>query len=286
MRFTFIQQHRGRWPLELACRVLEVSRSGYYAWVKRPASARRQRRERLIEQIRQSHQGSGGVYGSPRIAAELRAGKVPVCENTVARLMKQAGIAVRPRRRFLPCTTDSRHGFAVAPNRLERAFAAEAPNRKWTCDITYVPTDQGWLYLAVVMDLFSRKIVGYSMADHLRVDLVREALSMALFTRRPEPGLLHHSDRGVQYASDDYQRLLERHDIQCSMSRRGNCYDNAAMESFFGSLKTELVHRQHYASRLEARVSIFEWIEMFYNRRRLHSSLGYVSPEAFEAQLN
>lgn len=286
MRFTFIRQHRERWPLEALCQLLEVSRSGYYAWLKRPLSKSHQRRKELTEQIRRSHEQSGGVYGSPRIAAQLQSADVPVCENTVARLMKKAGIAVRPRRRFLPQTTDSRHSYGVAPNRLDQEFAAHAPNRKWTCDITYVPTDQGWLYLAVVMDLFSRRIVGYSMADHLRVELVGDALSMALLTRRPPPGLLHHSDRGVQYASDDYQQLLARHGIQCSMSRRGNCYDNAAMESFFGSFKSELVHRQHYASRQEARLSIFEWIETFYNRRRLHSSLGYVSPEAFEAQIN
>jgi transposase InsO family protein len=241
---------------------------------------------RLIEQIQQAHEQSRRTYGSPRIAAELKSRDVPVCENTVAKLMKQAGIRVRPRRSFVPRTTDSAHDYPVAPNRLDRDFGASLPNRKWTCDITYVPTDEGWLYLAVVMDLFSRKIVGWSMQDHLRVELVGDALSMALANRKPAPGLLHHSDRGVQYASEDYQQLLVESGIQCSMSRRGDCYDNAVTESFFSGLKTELVNHQRYATRHEARLSLFDWIETFYNRRRLHSSLGYLSPEAFEARLN
>jgi transposase InsO family protein len=286
VRFAFIEQHRSRWPVAVACEVLEVSRSGYYAWSERPASPGQERRMRLMEQIQQAHEQSRRTYGSPRIAAELRSRDVPVCENTVAKLMKQAGIRVRPRRSFVPRTTDSAHDYPVPPNRLDRDFGAALPNRKWTCDITYVPTNEGWLYLAVVMDLFSRKIVGWSMQDHLRVELVSDALLMALANRKPAPGLLHHSDRGVQYASEDYQRLLQESGIQCSMSRRGDCYDNAVTESFFSGLKTELVNQQQYATLQEARLSLFEWIETFYNRRRLHSSLGYLSPEAFEARLN
>jgi putative transposase len=286
VRFAFIQQNGDRWPIAVACEVLEVSRSGYYAWQDRPISQSQERRMRLIEQIQQAHQESRRTYGSPRITAELKARDVPVCENTVAKLMRQAGICVRPRRSFVPRTTDSTHDYPVAPNRLDRNFDATLPNQKWTCDITYVPTDEGWLYLAVVMDLFSRKIVGWSMQDHLRVELVSDALLMALANRRPAPGLLHHSDRGVQYASEDYQRLLEESGIQCSMSRSGDCYDNAVTESFFSGVKTELVNQQQYATRQEARLSLFEWIETFYNRRRLHSSLGYLSPEAFEARFN
>src|SRR5439155_2358066 len=203
---------------------------------------------KLTEQIRAAHEQSRRSYGSPRVTAELRGAGMAVCENTVAKLMRQAGIRAKAKRRYVPRTTDSNHSYPIAPNRLDRHFTAAGPDRKWTCDITYVATDQGWLYLAVVMDLFSRKIVGWSMRDHLRGELVSEALEMALLRRRcPAAGLLHHSDRGVQYACGDYRKLLEKHGIECSMSRRGNCYDNAVMESFFGTLKTELVHQNHYA---------------------------------------
>src|SRR5438874_9358788 len=190
--------------------------------------------------------------------------------------MRRAKIRAKSRRRYVPRTTDSRHQKPVARNLLDRDFTAPGPDRKWVADITYVPTGEGWLYLAAVLDCFSRRIVGWSMADHLETDLVADALRMALARRRPEKGLLHHSDRGVQYASDDYQQLLSRHGIAVSMSGRGDCWDNAMMESFWATLKTELVHAQHYATREQARASIFEYIEMFYNRRRLHSSLGYV----------
>lgn len=200
--------------------------------------------------------------------------------------MKRAGIRSKVTRRFVVRTTDSDHGHPVATNRLDRQFEQQLPDRAWAADITYVPTDQGWLYLAAVMDLCSRKIVGWAMADHLRADLCTEALRMALARRRPRPGLLHHSDRGVQYACDAYQALLSHHGLTCSMSRRGDCYDNAPMESFFGSFKTELVHHEHYATRQAARQSIFEYVEVFYNRKRRHSSLGYLSPEQFEASLN
>ncbi len=287
MRFTFIDRHRGEWPVELMSEVLEVSRSGFYAWSKRPMSERKQRQEDLIQRIALVHEQSRGTYGSPRVCAELKDQGVCVCENTVAKLMRQARIKARIKRRFVPRTTDAKHPNPIAPNRLNRDFEATAPDRKWTCDITYVPTDAGWLYLAVVMDLYSRKIVGWSMRDHLRVELISEALKMAIASRRPAAGkLLHHSDRGVQYTCDAYQRLLAEHHIECSMSGCGNCYDNAVTESFFGTLKTELVHDEHYLTQEQARQSLFKWIECWYNRQRRHSSLGYQSPEAFEARLN
>ena len=281
-----MREQHGRFPVRLMCQVLEVSAAGYYAWVKRPPSKRRERTMRLTEQIRQAHARSRRTYGSPRVTAELAGQGTRVCRNTVAKLMRQAGLAAKVKRRFVPRTTDSTHDNPIAPNRLARDFTADAPDRKWTCDITYVPTDQGWLYLAVVMDLFSRRIVGWAMREHLQSELVREAMRMAVQARRPAVGLLHHSDRGVQYACGDYRRLLGEHEIVCSMSRRGNCYDNAVTESFFGTLKTELVNDARYATRDEARQSVFEWIEVFYNRQRRHSSLGYLSPEGFEAKLN
>jgi putative transposase len=283
VKFAFIQAHRMIWPVGVICRVLEVTRGGFYAWRRRKPSARRQRQEELTEKIRSVHQANRRVYGSPRIHRELLAGGEKVCRNTVARLMSQRNIRARIKRKYVPRTTDSRHEHVVAKNVLDRRFDASVPNRKWVADITYVATQEGWLYLAVVMDLCSRKIVGWSMADHMRTDLVSDALKMAIARRQPERGLLHHSDRGVQYASDDYQELLKRNEIKCSMSEKGNCYDNAAMESFFATLKTELVHEETYATHDAARASIFEYIEVFYNRNRRHSSLGYLSPEMFEA---
>jgi transposase InsO family protein len=268
------------------CKVLKVTRSGYYAWCGRRPSARRQRREVLVEQIRQVHAESDGTYGSPRIAVELQERQVAVCRNTVARYMKQERLRASSPKRFMPRTTDSCHEHPVSPNRLGRDFAASRPNRKWVCDLTYLWTEQGWLYLSVVMDLFSRKIVGWSMSDDLKAQGVAQALQMAIARRKPNAGLLHHSDRGVQYACGLYQDLLIEHGIECSMSRPGNCYDNAVAESFFGTLKTELVHREQYRTPAEARSSVFKWIECWYNRRRRHSSLGYLSPEAFEAQIN
>lgn len=268
------------------CQVLQVSRGGYYAWVDRPPGERAQRREQLVEQIRQVHEQSCGTYGSPRVHAELAEQEVGVCVNTVAKLMKEAEIRSVMHRRFVVRTTDSDHDQPVAPNLLGREFDAALPDRKWCCDITYVPTGEGFLYLAAVMDLCSRKIVGWSMADHLRTELCLDALGMAVESRRPGGGLVHHSDRGVQYASVDYRRMLQSHDITVSMSRAGDCYDNAAMESFWGTLKTELVHHRDYRTREEARRSIFKYIECWYNRRRRHSAIGYKSPEQFEASLN
>jgi putative transposase len=286
VRFAFVDQRRREFPVHLMCEVLGVSRSGYYAWRHRPASPRAARRAELTGRIRATHDESRGTYGSPRVTAELKGAGVGVCENTVARYMRLAGVRVTPRRRFVPRTTDADHAHPLAPNRLGRDFGATAPDRKWACDLTYLWTDEGWLYLSVVIDLFSRRVVGWSMADDLKARGVAEALAMALARRKPGAGLLHHSDRGVQYACELYQAMLDEHGITRSMSRPGNCYDNAAVESFFGTLKTELVHRTRYRTRDEARASVFEWIECWYNRKRRHSSLGYVSPEAFEARHN
>lgn len=284
MRFRFVKDHRRRWPVQVMCRVLKVTRSGFYAWLKREPSARQLRREKLLTRIRVAHAENRELYGSPRVHRALLIEGEIVSRNTVAKLMRAAKIRARTRRRYVPRTTDSRHEKPIADNVLDRDFAAESPDRKWVADITYVPTGEGWLYLAAVLDCFSRKIVGWSMADHMETDLVAGALTMALQHRRPDGGkLLHHSDRGVQYASDDYQHLLARHGITCSMSGRGDCYDNAMMESFWATLKTELIHHQKYATREQARQSIFEYVEVFYNRQRLHSSLGYKSPESFEA---
>jgi len=287
VKFAFIKEHLlPEFPVEVCCEVLEVSRSGYYAWRDRPASARERRREELTRKVKAAHQENRGVYGSPRVSRVLKAQGEAACENTVAKVMRESGIRAKTRRKFVPRTTDSSHERPVAENVLARDFAAELPDRKWAADITYVPTGEGWLYLAAVLDLCSRKVVGWSMAEHMRTGLVSDALKMAVARRRPGEGLLHHSDRGSQYASDDYRHLLQSHGIDCSMSGKGDCWDNAVMESFFGTLKTELVNHEHYETREQARASIFEYIEVFYNRRRLHSSLGYVSPEQFEAGLN
>ena len=288
MRFAFIKDNRDAWPVAVQCRVLDVSRAGFYAWLDRPESARAAARRELTDAIRAAHAECRGVYGSPRVTVELAArGGPAACENTVARAMRDAGIAAARRKRFVPRTTDSTHANPVAPNVLARDFAAELPDQKWACDITYVPTsDDGFLYVAAVLDLCSRRVVGWAMADHLRATLCLDALGMALATRRPGPGLLHHSDRGVQYTCGDYRAALAAAGVTCSMSRTGDCWDNAAMESFWATLKRELVDGQAYATHDAATRSIFEYIEVFYNRTRRHSALGYVSPEQFEAALN
>lgn len=287
MKFAFIKEHLSAlFPVGVVCDVLDASRSGYYAWLNRPESSRSIRRKELAVAIKAVHEENRRVYGSPRVYKALLAQGHRVCENTVADIMKERQVRAKSKKKFVPTTTDSRHCQPVAANVLDRQFAASMPNEKWAVDITYIPTDQGWLYLAGVMDLCSRKIVGWSMADHMKTDLVSDALTMAIARRSPCQGLLHHSDRGVQYTSDDYTYLLQRHGMTMSMSGRGNCWDNAAAESFWATLKTELVHHEHYATHEQARASIFEYIEVFYNRKRLHSSLGYQSPEAFEAGLN
>ena len=281
MTFRFIEDHRHEWPVRLLCETLGVSPAGYYAWRGRPASPRRQRRDALLVEIRAAHAEAKGRYGSPRIHAELVARGQACCVNTVARLMREAGIAARTARKFR-CTTDSNHDLPVAENLLDRQFDPASPNEAWAADITYIPTREGWLYLAVVEDLYSRMVVGWSMAEHLESRLVVDALELAVQRRLPGEGLLAHSDRGSQYASEHYQLLLARHGIACSMSRRADCWDNAPMESFFASLKKELVHGADFATRAEARAAVVEYIEVFYNCRRRHSSLGYVSPQEYE----
>lgn len=289
MKFEWIDRHREVFEVSVMCGVLSVSRSGYYAWRDRrdrPPARRHERRAELVQQIREAHGQSRGIYGSPRVHAELKARGTSVCLNTVARYMRQEGIASRIQRRFRVMTTDSNHHHPIAPNLLDRQFAAEQPDRKWCCDITYVSCEEGMLYLAAVIDCCSRRIVGWAMADHLRAELCLDAMDMAIQRRTPSPGLLHHSDRGVQYASQAYRAFLERHGLTASMSRTGNCYDNAMIESFFGTLKSELVYQEHYVTRDQARRSIFEYIEVFYNRQRRHSAIGYQSPEQFETGLN
>lgn len=268
------------------CEVLNVSRSGYYAFSTREPSDRYKRQEQLLEQIRAAHEQSLCTYGSRRVHAELKDQQIKACVNTVAKLMKKAEIRSVMRRQFVARTTDSRHDHPIADNVLDRQFEADLPNQKWCCDITYIWTGEGFLYLAAVIDLCSRKIVGWSMAEHLRTELCLDALDTAIKTRKPSKDLIQHTDRGVQYASNDYARALQQHGLQASMSRKGNCYDNAVMESFWGTLKTELVHHIQYQTREQARQSIFKYIECWYNRRRRHSAIGYMSPEQFEASLN
>lgn len=262
-----------------------MSESGYHAWASREPSRAEQRRGELLAAIEEVHAEVKGRYGSPRMAAELNARGHECAENTVAKLMRGNDIRARAPRRFVR-TTDSRHGLPVAENLLDRQFDPEGPNEAWSADITYIPTADGWLYLAVVEDLFSRMIVGWSMDATMTSRLVVDALDMAVKRRLPGERLLAHSDRGSQYASEHYQRLLGEHGIECSMSGVGQCWDNAPVESFFASLKRELVHNESYATREQAKASIFEYVEAFYNRVRLHSSLGFLSPEQFERSHN
>jgi len=280
--FRFIEAHKGQWPVRLLCETLEVSRAGYYAWRRRLPSAQEQRQDTLLVEIRAIHAEAKARYGSPRIHAELAARGHPCCVNTVAKLMRDNDIKAKTARKFRVRTTDSDHDLPVADNLLDRQFNPSGANEAWVADITYIPTREGWLYLAAVEDLYSRRVVGWAMAEHQESRLVVDALEMAVQRRLPGEGLLSHSDRGSQYASEHYQRLLTRHGITCSMSRRADCWDNAPMESFFASLKKELVHGADFATRAEARAAIFEYIEVFYNRQRRHSSLGYVSPAEYE----
>jgi len=281
VKFEFIDVQKAHFPVDFMCQQLGVSRSGYYAWKERPQSKRHKEDRDLAQVVTAVHQESRGRYGSPRVHAELRARGRRVSRKRVARLMGQQGLCARKKRRFVQ-TTDSRHTRPVAPNILERDFSPGQPNCTWATDITYVWTRQGWLYLAVILDLFSRRVVGWAMSENIDRHLVLNALDMALKGRRPERGLLHHSDRGSQYASEDYQKALAARGIQCSMSRKGNCWDNAVVESFFSSLKLELVYNTDFATHAQARLAVFEYIEVFYNRQRRHSSLGYVSPVDFE----
>jgi transposase InsO family protein len=281
MRFCFIEDHREAFPVRTMCSVLEVSHSGYYAWRDRPDSAREVANRDLAADIRRIHAENRAVYGSPRVHAALRAEGRRIGVNRVARVMRHNRIQGRHKRRA-PRTTDSKHAHPVAPNLLDRQFIAAAPNKAWLADITYIPTAEGWLYLAVVLDMFSRRVVGWAMSDTMPQELTVAALRMAISNRRPGPGLLHHSDRGSQYAAHAYRQVLDNNGMLCSMSRKGDCWDNAPMESFFGSMKTELGDDTVFDTRNEAKAAIFSFIEVFYNRRRLHSAIGYRSPADME----
>jgi len=284
MIFRIIRDHlTPEFAVVDCCRVLKVSTSGYYRWVKCPVGKRDRRRQELTEEIRVVHEASRRTYGSIRVTKALRKQGRRLNRKTVARIMRESSIRSKVIKKFKVRTTDSNHEHPVARNLLDRNFTTEKPNSVWLCDITYIPTGEGWLYLAGVMDLCSRRIVGWSMAEHMRVELVQAALDMATTSRQPSPGLIHHSDRGVQYCCGDYQQQLEAWGMTSSMSRIGDCYDNAPKESFWAMLKKELMSDLTFATREEARAAIFEYIEVFYNRQRIHSSIGYVSPEAFEA---
>jgi len=280
-----IQSFSAEFAVRDLCRALQVSPSGYYQWLQRVPGSRERSNGKLLEQIRQAHRDSRQTYGSPRITRQLRRENIGCSENRVARLMKVEGIRAHRKRPFRPRTTASRHNQPVAPNRLKQEPAPTRPNQTWVADITYVWTAAGWVYLAAVMDLCSRKIVGWSVGPSLETILVKEALKQALAVRRPAPGLLHHSDRGVQYASSAFRALLHSWKILPSMSAQGHCYDNAAMEAFWSTLKTELIHRLDLRDLAHVRLVVFEFIEIFYNRKRLHSALGYQSPVEFEQHL-
>jgi len=282
VKFACIQAEKARFPVALMCRVMGVSRAGFYAHCSRPEAPRSAENRALKVHIAAIHQESRQTYGSPRVHAELRARGTAVGVHRVARIMRESGIHARRKRRFVR-TTDSAHGLPVAEDLVKRQFRPQRPNRLWSTDITYIPTREGWAYLAVVEDLFSRRIVGWAMGTSLERQLTLDALRMAICLRLPAAGLVHHSDRGSQYASHDYQRVLADNGIRCSMSRRGNCLDNAPTESFFATLKAELVHRKDFATYLEARCAVIEYISGFYNPVRRHSALGYCSPQEYEA---
>jgi putative transposase len=285
MNYQFIEQYKQEFPIVVMCHVLDVSESGFYAWRKRPVCQRQREDAQLREEIQQEFSTHQGRYGSPRLHAQLRDQGRRIARKRVARLMQEAGLcAKRKRRRVLTTRRDPSH--PVAPNLLNREFTATEPNSKWVTDITYIPTMQGWLYLAVILDLYSRMVVGWSMSGTCDENLVERALDQAIARRRPNVGLLHHSDRGSQYTSQAYQACLEQSGIQSSMSRKGNCWDNAAMESFFGTLKEECVGKIVYSSHVEARLALFTYMEVYYNRVRRHSTLGYVSPLYYEQMGN
>lgn len=282
MKFGFIAKHRGIWPVGLMCEALGVSRSGFYAWLTRPCSLRSKSDEELGAKVRASFLASDRTYGARRVWHDMIADGVLCGRQRIERLMRLQGLKARPRRRRLPSDNGERQTELIAPNVLDRSFEAPAPNRKWIADFTYIWTGEGWLYVAAVIDLFSRRVVGWSMSPMMTAQLVTDALVMAIWRRGKPKQLLHHSDRGSQYASEQFQRLMADHGVTCSMSRSGNCWDNAAMESFFSSLKTERVARKTYRTRDQAKSDVFDYIERFYNPKRRHSTIGYISPIEFE----
>lgn len=278
-----MKNHKKQWSIEEMAKILGVSRSGFYQFLKGSISKREKENKALIKEIRTIHKESRETYGSPRIHAQLRMQGNPCSRKRVARLMKQEGIQARMKRKFVVTTAVDRYA-KKAPNLLQQNFSAEQPNQRWVSDITYVATREGWLYVAAILDLFSRRIVGLSMGERLTTDLVKNALYQAIRHRRPEDGLIHHSDKGCQYTSNSFQKELFINKMICSMSGTGNCYDNAVMESFFHTLKTEHIYLEDFATRKQAKNSIFEYVEVFYNRQRSHSTLGYLTPARFEAQ--
>lgn len=282
MKFRFVEEHRSMYPVTVMCKVLDVSTSGYHAWRRRLPSRRAQAEQALLQEIKAIHARSRGTYGSPKIHAVLRRQGIRCSRKRVARLMRQHQIVAKRQRRYKR-TTQRYPQRPAAPNRLAQQFSAMHPNQIWLADITYIATQEGWLYLAVVMDLYSRRIIGWSMAERIPDELTLDALHMAVQRRTPHTNdLLHHSDRGSQYTSGDYQRLLANHGIQVSMSGVGNCYDNAPMESFFAILKMDLVHHERFLTRRTARSALFDFIEVFYNQQRIHSGIGYVAPATYE----
>ncbi len=287
MKYAVIQANRDEFRVSLMCHALQVSRSGFYDWMKREPSERTTQEQRLRLEIRSLHRASRRSYGSPRVHRHLRKRGILCSRKRVERLMREDGLRAKKKRRFRR-TTDSNHSRPVAPNLLKRRFSVQEVrglNRVWVSDLTYLPTREGWLYLAVILDLASRRVVGWAMKDSLEASLATDALQMALWSRKPARGLLHHSDRGVQYASAAYQALLEVHGLIGSMSKKGDCYDNAVVESFFASLEWELIQDSDWHTHAEARRAVFDYLEVWYNRERLHSSLGYRSPAEYEAQL-
>jgi len=285
VKYAFINQHHRVWPIRTMCRVLGASSSGFYEWRTRGSSERARANGQLSVRIRESFEQSDNTYGSPRVWRDLKDWGESCGKNRVARLMRQAGLRARHKRRCAPRDRHARVEHSIAPNLLQRQFEASAVNQKWVADFTYVWTGRGWLFVAAVMDLYSRRIVGWSMHQSMTAQLVIDALMMALWRRGPPSSLVHHSDQGSQYTSEDFQRLLAQQGISCSMSRRGDCWDNAVMESFFSTMKTERINRRHYITPDEARADIFDYIERFYNARRRHSTIGYVSPMQFEQRL-
>jgi transposase InsO family protein len=284
MIYRFIDQHQSRWPIRAQCRVLEVAASGYYAWKGRGPSKRAVANQNLLQDIRRIFWESSKRYGSHRVHKELKRQGQKVGKTRVEKLMQANDLRSITRKRVRIKTTDSNHNLPVAENVLDRNFGALNPNEKWVSDITFVPTDEGWIYLAAILDLYSKKIVGWAMRDHMKTELVLAALMMALQRQKPKAGFIHHSDRGSQYASHTYQDALRAAGAVSSMSRKGNCWDNAPAESFFHTLKTELVHHKHYATREDAKRDLFTYIEGYYNSRRIHSAIGYVTP--IEMELN
>ncbi|WP_089166987.1 IS3 family transposase [Azotobacter chroococcum] len=285
VKYAFMQAHTQQFPLKVMCRVLGIARSGYYAWCSRKLSKRRQQQTQLDRLVAQAYHKRKGRSGAPRLCLDLKASGLPCNRKTVTASMRRQGLRARAARKF-KATTNSRHSLPVADNLLRQGFTAAAPNRKWVGDMTYLHTEEGWLYLAVIIDLYSRRVIGWAMGERMTAELVCDALRMALWRRKQPQGVIVHTDRGSQYCSAAYRELLHAHRLRGSMSAKGNCYDNACAESFFHSLKVECIHGERFGTHAQMRQTVFEYIETDYNRQRRHSTLGYISPEAFEAWMS